>query len=101
MFGNKIKTVEEINVKVFCIFLTKTSLNFKSKNNIAINESKKYIAAYFAINAMPKKIPNNAKLINFGLFLIFNNKSNDIVQKKIKIISVDIKKEETVTTGIK
>ena len=49
----------------------------------------------------PTKIPKSKKLIKEGFFLIFNTNNNDNDQKKIKTISVEIKKDETLTAGIK
>ena len=70
-----------------------------SKHINTITDNKKYIAAYFAKKDNPKKIPKRKKLIIFGFFLtlIKNNKDKD--QNKIKITSVDIKKEDRLTAG--
>ena len=64
-----------------------------------IRDSKKYIAAYFAKNDNPRKIPKIKKLIIFGFFLILSKNNKDSDQNKIKITSVEIKKDDRLTAG--
>ena len=61
----------------------------------------KYIAAYLAKKAKPINMPNKIKFNLLGFSLIINicNKLKD--QKKMRIISVETKKDEKVTAGIK
>ena len=54
-----------------------------------------------ARNDIPTNIPNKTKLIVVGDFFIFKICNNDNDQKKIKKTSVDTKKEENETEGIK
>ena len=57
--------------------------------------------AYLAKKAKPTNTPNKTKFKAFGLSLIINicNKAKD--QNNTSIISVETKKEETVTAGIR
>ena len=74
---------------------------FLSKN-ININvESKKYTAAYFVKNEIPTKIPKIKKLIFRGFLIDFKKKSKLIDQNNTKKASVDNKKDEKLTAGIK
>ena len=76
--------------------------NCVSTKNINTNvETKKYIAAYFVKNEIPTKIPKIKKLIFKGFLIVFKKKSKLIDQKNTKKTSVDNKKEEKLTAGIK
>ena len=94
-----IKTTN-INKKNLNKFNTNSSLKPLSKRHKQEKETKKYTAAYFAKKASPTIIPHNTKFITEGFFLISSNAIIDSVQKNNKKISVDIKKEETLTAGI-
>ena len=72
-----------------------------SRKRIIINDSKKYIAAYLAKKESPKNIPRSKKFISFGEFLIFSKYKIARLQNKIKTTSVEIKKDETLTDGIR
>ena len=61
----------------------------------------KYMAAYLTKNAKPRKIPNNKKFSLDGFFLIFKSTNKQIDQKKTNITSVESKKDETLTAGIR
>ena len=74
---------------------------FLSRNINAIVEAKKYIAAYFVKNEIPTKIPKIQKLVFKGFLIDFKKKSKLIDQKNTKKTSVDNKKEEKLTAGIK
>ena len=50
---------------------------------------------------MPKKIPKSKKLVLVGFFLNLISDKRERDQKKIRITSVDNKKEDTVTEGNK
>lgn len=80
-------------------FLKNIFLIFSSKKINTTRDNKKYIAAYFAKKDNPKKIPKRKKLIIFGFFLILIKNNKDKDQNKIKITSVDIKKEDRLTAG--
>ena len=58
------------------------------------------MAAYFARNANPKKIPNDIKFIVFGFFFIFTNSFKESVQKSKRTTSVLIIQDENETEGI-
>ena len=79
----------------------KVTLVFLSKNINTNVETKKYTAAYFVKNEMPTKIPKIKKLIFKGFLIDFKKKSKLIDQKNTKKTSVDNKKEEKLTAGIK
>ena len=72
-----------------------------SKNINTSVEIKKYIAAYLVKKEIPTKIPKIKKLIFKGFLIDFKKKSKLIDQKNTKKTSVDIKKEEKLTAGIK
>ena len=98
-FGKRIiKDVPRKRTK-WKIFLKNIFLIFSSKKSNIIKDGKKYIAAYFAKKDNPKKIPKSKKLISFGFFLTLIKNNRDKDQNKIKITSVDIKKEDTLTAG--
>ena len=63
-------------------------------------QTRKYIAAYFDINAKPIYIPRKTKFFILGLWVIFNNWFSDSVQKSSKKMSVLIINEEKETAGI-
>ena len=62
--------------------------------------NKKYIAAYLAKKANPRKIPNNKKFFNDPTDLILKRIIIDKAQNNNNIRSVDIKKDETLAAGI-
>ena len=62
--------------------------------------NKKYIAAYLAKKANPRKIPNNKKFFNDPADLILKRATIDKVQNNKSKRSVDIKKDETLAAGI-
>ena len=99
--GKIIKTKEKRQKKNDNLLLKKTPLIFLSKIIKKIVQMKKYIAAYFAKKAKPRKVPSKINLQKSGLFLIFNNCNKDRDQNKISKTSVDSKKEDTDTPGIK
>ena len=101
IFGKSTNKKEKTNTARLVKFLKNIFLVLQSNNIKIINESKKYIAAYFDKKPSPKKIPNIRKFIINGDFMALNKKSKLRDQKKIRITSVDSKKDETVTTGIK
>jgi hypothetical protein len=72
-----------------------------SIKKIKIIEKTKYIAAYFVKKDKPTNIPKRRKFTIVGSSLIFNTKKRDKVQKRTRRMSVEIKKDETVTTGIR
>ena len=74
---------------------------FLSRNINVIVDTKKYIAAYFVKKEIPTKIPKIKKLIFKGFLIDFKKKSKLIDQKNTKKTSVDNKKEEKLTAGIK
>ena len=59
------------------------------------------MAAYLAIKDNPTKIPKIKKLKKFGFFFIFRTCKRLIDHKKISMTSVVIKKEDTVTAGMR
>jgi hypothetical protein len=95
------RTINDVPIKKikWKNFLKNIFLIFSSKNINTIRDNKKYIAAYFAKKDNPKKIPKRKKLIIFGFFLILIRNNKDRDQNKIKITSVDIKKEDRLTAG--
>ena len=74
---------------------------FLSKNTNTSVEIKKYTAAYLVKKEIPTKIPKIKKLIFNGLLIDFKKKSRLNDQKSIKRTSVDNKKDEKLTAGIK
>ena len=74
---------------------------FLSKNINTNVEIKKYTAAYLVKKEIPTKIPKIKKLIFRGFLIHFNKKSRLNDQKNIKKTSVDNKKDEKLTAGIK
>ena len=74
---------------------------FLSNNINASVEIKKYTAAYFVKKEIPTKIPKIKKLIFKGFLIDFKKKSRLNDQKNIKKTSVDNKKDEKLTAGIK
>ena len=72
-----------------------------SKNVNTSVETKKYTAAYFVKKEIPTKIPKITKLIFKGFLIDFKKKSKLVDQKNTKKTSVDNKKEEKLTAGIK
>ena len=74
---------------------------FLSRNINVIVETKKYIAAYFVKNEIPTKIPKIKKFIFGGFLIDFKKKSKLIDQNNTKKTSVDNKKDEKLTAGIK
>ena len=66
-----------------------------------IKHKTKYIAAYLIKNAKPRKIPNKRKFNLDGKPLIFKRINKQSDQKKINKTSVEIKKDETLTAGIR
>ena len=74
---------------------------FLSRNINVIVDTKKYIAAYFVKKEIPTKIPKIKKLIFRGFLIHFKKKIRLIDQKNIKNTSVDSRKEEKLTAGIK
>jgi len=82
-------------------FSIKILLNLWSIKKIIIIDKRKYTAAYFDKKDKPTNIPRRIKFISEGSSRIFNRKKRDNDQKKIRRISVEIKKEETVAAGIR
>ena len=74
---------------------------FLSKNINTNVEIKKYTAAYLVKKEIPTKIPKIKKLIFIGVLIHFKKKIRLIDQKNIKNTSVDSRKEEKLTAGIK
>ena len=74
------------------VFLSK-QINIKKLN-------KKYIAAYLARNANPKKTPNKKKLINDSSVLMSKSLIIAKTQNNKRRRSVEIKKDETLAAGI-
>ena len=74
---------------------------FLSKNTNTSVEIKKYTAAYLVKKEIPTKIPKIKKLIFSGLLIDFKKKSRLNDQKSTKKTSVDNKKDEKLTAGIK
>ena len=66
-----------------------------------IKHKTKYIAAYLTKNAKPRNIPNKRKFNLDGKSLIFKRTNKQSDQKKINKTSVEIKKDETLTAGIR
>ena len=94
-------SVVKIKRKTPTLYLKKTQLNFFSKNRYKIKLKTKYIAAYFAKKAIPKAKPSKIKFNEFGLSMILRICIIPRIQKRTRRISVDKKKEEKVTAGIK
>ena len=74
---------------------------FLSKSINTNVEIKKYTAAYLVKKEIPTKIPKIKKLIFRGFLIDFKKKSKLNDQKNIKKTSVDNKKDEKLTAGIK
>ena len=79
----------------------KTERVFLSKNINTSVEIKKYTAAYLVKKEIPTKIPKIKKLILRGFLIDFKKKSKLIDQNNTKKTSVDNKKDEKLTAGIK
>ena len=100
MLGATISIITKTQYKQEALLIRNTDLIFFSKNN-KTRQIKKYTAAYLAIKAKPIKIPNIIKLIILGFSLIIKTIIIAKDQNSISKISVETKKEETETAGIK
>ena len=100
MFGATTTTNVRIKIKKNNLLFKKIFLICLSNNKKTI-EIIKYIAAYFAKNAKPTNAPSKTKFKIFGFSLIINICNSAKDQNSISKISVETKKEETETAGIR